>query len=165
MVPICLRNDRCVVSQVAVSQRKHALWARLLLVPAFCHARRVAGCPARVTVRGQLVTMASMSLLMVGSYPVGAFWDLIDEHLGRMEFPPSKRRLAERLNVAPQTITNWQAGLNELPKRENLEAVASFVGRSYGEVLNAALSDTGYARGSGLSARRRSKSPPADEAG
>jgi transcriptional regulator with XRE-family HTH domain len=97
---------------------------------------------------------------------VGAFWELIDEHLGKMDFPPSKRRLALRLDVSPQTITNWQHGLTELPKRNNLEAVASFIGKTYGEVLEAALSDTGYARGSDIGTRRRSKrTPPADEAG
>ena len=98
---------------------------------------------------------------------MGAFWELIDEHLGKMEFPPSKRRLALRLDVSPQTITNWQHGLTELPKRHNLEAVASFIGRTYGEVLEAALSDTGYSRGSEIVARRRraKRTPPADEAG
>jgi transcriptional regulator with XRE-family HTH domain len=107
-----------------------------------------------------------MTVMTVRSNPVGAFWDLIDDHLGQMEFPPSKRRLADRLDVSPQTITNWQQGLTELPKRENIEAVASFVGKSYGDVLNAALSDTGYARGSGLGAKRqRFKQPPANEAG
>lgn len=118
-----------------------------------------------MTTSGTTSDHESMSLLRVGSYAVGAFWDLIDEHLGRMEFPPSKRRLAERLGVAPQTITNWQNGLKELPDRDNLEAVAAFVGRTYGEVLNAALSDTGYARGSGFGAVRRSKKQPPASAG
>lgn len=86
---------------------------------------------------------------------MGAFWDLIDEHLSKMEFPPSKRRLAERLDVAPQTITNWKAGLNAIPKRKNLEAVADFTGRSYGDVLRAALAETGYGQGAGLSTPKR----------
>jgi transcriptional regulator with XRE-family HTH domain len=106
--------------------------------------------------------MVSMHAMTVRSRAVGAFWDLIDAHLSTMEFPPSKRRLADRLNVAPQTITNWKAGLHELPKRENLEAVASFTGRSYGDVLRAALSDTGYGRGSGLTRRPR---PHEDDTG
>ena len=62
-----------------------------------------------------------------------------------MEFPPTKRRLALRLGVAPQTITNWQTKVTDLPKRENLESVADFVGRSYDDVLQIALSETGYA--------------------
>lgn len=85
---------------------------------------------------------------------MGAFWDLIDQHLQKMEFPPSKRRLALRLGVAPQTITNWQTSVTDLPKRENLEAVADFVGRPYSEVLEAALSETGY--GPGRARKRRS---------
>ena len=85
---------------------------------------------------------------------MGAFWELIQDHLDKMEFPPSKRRLAERLDVVPQTITNWQQGLTELPKRRNIEAVASFVGKSYGSVLAAALADAGYGRGAGFTMPR-----------
>lgn len=109
--------------------------------------------------------MVSMTQMMVRSEELGAFWELIDEHLGRMEFPPSKRRLALRLDVSPQTITNWQHGLTELPKRENIEAVASFLGKSYGEVLQAALSDTGYSRGSGIDVKPRRRKPPAAPTG
>lgn len=90
---------------------------------------------------------------------MGAFWDLIDEHLQRMDFPPAKRRLALHLGVAPQTLSNWQSGLINLPERKNLEAVATFVGKTYGEVLLAALSDTGYARGAGLATSKSSSRP------
>lgn len=88
-----------------------------------------------------------MTETLVRNTDVGAFWELIDEHLGKMEFPPSKRRLAARLGVSPQTISNWQTGLHDLPDRENLEAVAAFVGKSYDAVLGAALSDAGYSPG------------------
>jgi hypothetical protein len=79
---------------------------------------------------------------------MGALWDMIDTHLERQEFPPSKRRLALRLGVAPTTLKNWRVGgFADLPKRENLEAVADLVGKPYEDVLKAALLDTGYAKG------------------
>lgn len=81
---------------------------------------------------------------------VGAFWDIIQTELDRERFHVSDRQLALRLDVSPSTVANWRTGLRELPEVKNLRAVAEFAGRSYEEVLLAALSDTGHADGTRL---------------
>lgn len=78
---------------------------------------------------------------------MGAFWDIIQTELDRERFDVSDRKLALSLGVSPTTIANWRAGLRELPEVDNLKAVAEFSGRSYEDVLIAALSDTGHAEG------------------
>ena len=94
---------------------------------------------------------------------VRAFWNLIQSHLDTLEFAPSGRQLADRLGVAPQTLTNWKAGLTELPKRKNLEAVAAFIGKPYGYVLLTALNDTGYGHGAKLTVRQPEPRKPAKD--
>lgn len=81
---------------------------------------------------------------------VGAFWDIIQTELDRERFDVSDRKLALRLGVSPSTIANWRNGFTDLPDIKNLRAVAEFAGRSYEEVLLAALSDTGHADGTRL---------------
>lgn len=90
---------------------------------------------------------------MKGVQPVGAFWDIIQAELDRERFTVSDRKLALRLKVSPSTIGNWRTGLTALPEVKNLRAVADFAGRSYEEVLLAALSDTGHADGTRLAGR------------
>lgn len=84
---------------------------------------------------------------------MGAFWELIQIELDRERFTVSDRKLAMRLNVSPSTIANWRAGFSQLPSERNLRAVADFTGRSYEQVLLAALSETGHARGTRLERR------------
>lgn len=91
---------------------------------------------------------------------MGPFWQLIQDHLDRMEFPPSNRRLADRLDIAPTTLTNWRRGLKALPDQENLEAVAAFIGKPYDAVLGAALDETGY---SAAARKRQSPKPPSSD--
>lgn len=142
MVPTECKSYADVLSQVAPDLRKHAHLSVLVLVPTRCDARRVVLCPVLVTDRH----WAEMMVPVEGRAAVGALWDMIEQHLSRQEFPPSKRRLALRLDVSPTTLKNWQDGFVELPKRENLEAVADLIGKPYEAVLEAALSDTGYAK-------------------
>jgi transcriptional regulator with XRE-family HTH domain len=85
---------------------------------------------------------------------MGAFWDIIQTELDRERFDVSDRKLASKLKVSPTTIANWRSGLNDLPEVRSLAAVAEFSGRSYEDVLLAALADTGYATGTRFEARR-----------
>lgn len=91
---------------------------------------------------------------MKGEQPMGAFWDIIQGELNRERFTVSDRKLADRLGVSPSTIANWRSGLTDLPSIKNLRAVADFAGRSYEDVLMAALADTGHAEGTRLAERR-----------
>lgn len=84
---------------------------------------------------------------------MGAFWNIIQTELERERFDVSDRKLAMRLNVSPSTIANWRAGLKQLPSATNIRAVADFAGRAYEDVLLAALSETGHARGTRLARR------------
>lgn len=86
---------------------------------------------------------------------MGAFWDIIQTELDRERFDVSDRKLARKLGVSPTTIANWRAGIRELPEVENLKAVADFSGRSYEDVLIAALADTGHAEGTRFASNRR----------
>jgi len=74
---------------------------------------------------------------------VGRLWELIENYRKAQPYPPSGRRIAERLGVAPTTLSNWKHPIT-LPSRENLEAIAEMVGLDYETVLNIALSDTRY---------------------
>ena len=97
---------------------------------------------------------------------------MVEAYRARQPFPPSLRRLAERLNMSPQALTNWRTGLSELPKRRTLLAFADLAGLPYERVLDAALRDANYlpesaARGAEgndeivtRAARRSSKHPP-----
>lgn len=85
---------------------------------------------------------------------MGAFWDIIQTELDRERFDVSDRKLAQRLGVSPSTIANWRSGVHSLPEIKNLRAVADFAGRSYEDVLLAALADTGHADGTRLAERR-----------
>lgn len=137
-------------------------YAVFQITPVWCPFSCILGVSQVSSRCGELrrsVHNGSMTETLVRKTAVGAFWELIDEHLGKMEFPPSKRQLAARLDVSPQTITNWQLGIHDLPDRENLEAVAAFVGKTYDDVLRAALAETGYSPG-GPKRPRRAARPP-----
>jgi transcriptional regulator with XRE-family HTH domain len=74
---------------------------------------------------------------------MGLLWDIIQQHVDNAPYPPSVRQLAARLKVSPTTVANWREP-RDLPARENLVALAELTGRSYDEILDAALQDTGY---------------------
>lgn len=96
---------------------------------------------------------------------MSVLWDLIQARLDEQDFPPSGRRLAKHLGVSAQTLTNWKGELKQLPERENIEAVATFVGQTYAKVLEMVLVDIGYgpthrvrvARGEGDAIKRSPK--------
>lgn len=59
---------------------------------------------------------------------------------------PSDASIARAIGVAPQTISSWRKrGLRDLPARETLIRMADFMRVPYRTVLEAALSDAGYA--------------------
>lgn len=97
--------------------------------------------------------MTSMLMMRGAGGSVGAFWDIIQVELDKERFEVSDRKLALRLDVSPSTISNWKAGLNSLPSKKNLRAVADFLGKSYEEVLLVALGETGHAEGTRLARR------------
>lgn len=53
--------------------------------------------------------------------------------------------VARRIGISPARLSQWRKGLSQLPDRANLDRVASVIGRPYHEVLEAVLSDIGYA--------------------
>lgn len=53
--------------------------------------------------------------------------------------------VARHIDAAPQTVSSWKArGLRALPEKRLLIALARLTHRPYGDVLRAALLDTGY---------------------
>lgn len=73
----------------------------------------------------------------------GRLWAIVQAHIDQQPYPPSVRRVARHLGVAPQTVFNWR-NRRGMPSRENLERIAGLTGRPYSEVLEAALVDSGY---------------------
>lgn len=71
-------------------------------------------------------------------------WAIIQAHIDAQVYPPSRRQLAHKLGLAPQTLNNWHKGLTSLPQRDHLKAVSELTGAPYREVLRAALLDAGY---------------------
>jgi transcriptional regulator with XRE-family HTH domain len=80
---------------------------------------------------------------MVGQ--VSQLWKIVQAHIDAQPYPPSERQIAMRLGVSPTTLANWRTSRIELPKPENLMALADLTGVSYDKVLQAALDDSGYA--------------------
>jgi len=74
---------------------------------------------------------------------MGQLWDIVQTHIDSAPYPPSLRQVAARLGVTATTLGNWR-NPSDLPRRENLRALADLTGTPYDEVLRAALSDTGY---------------------
>lgn len=75
--------------------------------------------------------------------PTGHLWALIQEWMDGMLYPPSQRKLAKRLGVAPNTVTEWKYG-DSFPSPEHLKALAAHIGVPYARALDAALADRGY---------------------
>ena len=65
----------------------------------------------------------------------------------RSEHPDvTDAEMARRLGVSRANLSQWRsAGIRGWPARSTLVALAEAIGRPYGEVLDAALVDTGYA--------------------
>lgn len=81
---------------------------------------------------------------MAEKRPLGALGDLVQrEFLDKMQFPPSARRMALAIGVAPTSIGNWMEG-SSMPSPENLRALTDLTGLSYDRLLEAALADNGY---------------------
>lgn len=73
----------------------------------------------------------------------GALWRLIQSWMDAIPYPPSQRRLADRLDVSPTTITDWKYGRG-WPAPDLLRKLAAEIGVPYERVLDAVLRDRGY---------------------
>lgn len=73
----------------------------------------------------------------------GALWDLIQEWMDSIAYPPSQRRLAGRLGVSATTVTDWKYGRG-WPAPDLLKKLAAEIGVPYERVLDAVLRDRGY---------------------
>lgn len=77
--------------------------------------------------------------------PSSHLLDLIDWYK-RAHPEVSDAEIARRAGMTPANLSQWRSkGVRGLPARSTLDALASTIGRPYREVLDAALTDTGYA--------------------
>lgn len=74
---------------------------------------------------------------------MGQLWKIVQAHIDASPYPPSERQVAMKLGISPTALSNWRAP-KRLPDVENLRALARLTGVPYSEVLEAALTDTGY---------------------
>lgn len=93
---------------------------------------------------------------------MGRLFDIVDEYRDRFApHPPSYRRIAEQIGVAPQTLNNWRQPTKLLDK-EHLRALSEITGVPYQRVLDALLEDIGYLREDQpvvIAARRTDRQP------
>ena len=73
---------------------------------------------------------------------MGKLWNIIEEWRDGLEFPPSYRQIAVKLEVSQSSFPSWEHPV-KLPERRNLLAVAILTGRSYRVVVEAAIDDVG----------------------
>lgn len=73
----------------------------------------------------------------------GALWQLIQEWMDAIAYPPSQRRLANRLEVSASALTDWKYGRG-FPAPDTLRRLAAEIGVPYERVLDAVLRDRGY---------------------
>lgn len=73
----------------------------------------------------------------------GYLWAVIQEWLDAQPYPPSQRKVAERIGVGHSTITDWKYA-RTMPAVDDLKALAAELAVPYERVLNAALIDQGY---------------------
>lgn len=75
-------------------------------------------------------------------------WAVIQEWLDQLPYPPSQRRIAARLEVSPNAVSEWKWGQSR-PTPENLQRLAdemeAVAGRDvYARLLDALNKDRGY---------------------
>lgn len=74
---------------------------------------------------------------------MGHLYKLIEQHLD--EYGVREAELARRIGSSPQTVNSWKKrGIKKPPEQELLMALAIEIRRPYGDVLRAALLDSGY---------------------
>lgn len=70
--------------------------------------------------------------------------DLIDAY--REDRQVSERAFSRSIGLSEGVLSAWKRrGIKDLPRVENLEAVADMIGVPYVQVLSAAMRDAGYA--------------------
>jgi transcriptional regulator with XRE-family HTH domain len=73
---------------------------------------------------------------------MGQLWNIVQAHIDSAPYPPSLRQVAARLGVTATTLGNWRHP-KDVPRQENLRALAELTGTPYPKVLEAALVDVG----------------------
>lgn len=73
----------------------------------------------------------------------GRLWALVQEWMDSIPYPPSQRKLAQRLEVSPSALSDWKYGIG-FPSPDSLHRLAAEIGVPYERVLDAALRDRGY---------------------
>lgn len=73
----------------------------------------------------------------------GAVWALIQTWMDGMSYPPSQRKLAERVGVSPGLVSDWKYK-DSMPAPDLVRALADEIGVRYERVLDAFLEDHGY---------------------
>lgn len=76
----------------------------------------------------------------------GHVWALIQEWMDAMPYPPSQRKLAQRLDVSPTTVSDWKYG-DAFPDPQHMRRLAAELGVPYERVLDAFLKDHDYREG------------------
>lgn len=75
----------------------------------------------------------------------GALWELVQQWLDSIAYPPSQRKLAGRLGVSASAVTDWKYGRG-FPSPANLDKLSREIGVPYERALDAVLRDHGYRR-------------------
>lgn len=73
----------------------------------------------------------------------GYLWAIVQEWMDSIPYPPSQRKLANRLGVSPSAVTDWKYG-DGFPEPAALKRLATEIGVPYERVLDAVLRDRGY---------------------
>lgn len=75
--------------------------------------------------------------------PVGHLYAIVQRHIDN--YGVREAELARRVGTSPQTINSWKnRGVRALPSRAILLKLAEVTRTAYADVLEAALTDTGY---------------------
>lgn len=75
-------------------------------------------------------------------------WLVVEEWLGKLDFPPTQSRLAERLGLARNAVSEWKLG-RSTPTPENMRALAELMEPQMGpqiyiRLVEAMNQDAGY---------------------
>jgi transcriptional regulator with XRE-family HTH domain len=93
---------------------------------------------------------------MVRERRPGHLWAIVEEWMDSMSYPPSGRKLAQRIGVSHSALTGWKFG-ESFPSVANLHALAAEIGVPYERLLDAVLIDQGYRQPPGARSRASSE--------
>lgn len=73
----------------------------------------------------------------------GVLWAIIQEWMDAQHYPPSQRKLADRVGVSASAVSDWKYR-EGFPNPDALRRLAAEIGVPYERVLDAVLIDRGY---------------------